>query len=50
MNDQPMDDKPRRNLATIARKVLNHVYEKALLFCSYLQCTLFLHTCMLTVL
>ena len=27
MNDQPMDDKPRRNLATIARKVLRHVYE-----------------------
>ena len=27
MNDQPMDDRPRRNLANIARKVLRHVYE-----------------------
>ena len=27
MNDQPMDDKPRRNLANIDRKVLRHVYE-----------------------
>ena len=25
MNDQPMNDKPRRNLATIARKVLSQV-------------------------
>ena len=27
MNDQPMYDKPRRNLANIARKGLRHVYE-----------------------
>ena len=27
MNDQPVDDKPRRNLANIARTVLRHVYE-----------------------
>ena len=27
MNDQPMADKPRRNLANIDRKVLRHVYE-----------------------
>lgn len=26
-NDQPTDDKPRRNLATIAQKVLRHVYD-----------------------
>ena len=27
MNDQPMDDKPRCNLANIARKVLRQVYK-----------------------